>query len=187
MLTDLLCRPHVAMTDLARRGRAREGLGPMLVLGALHAAFSLLLWRAGHAPRVGIPGLGRESHYLFQAAFAVPLYGFLFWLGGSVAHGLARLLGGKGSRDATLAVFGVAYAAPMIALFIVPDVVVYLALGFGAIGKAMRFYAPVAALGCLLLGAWGLAEVHGIGRLRAAGVALGAFLVQAAVGGVVLR
>lgn len=167
--------------------RARDGLVPMLVLGALHAAFSLLLWLGGHAPRVGIPGLGRESHYLWQAAFALPLYGFLFWLGGSVAHGLGRLAGGKGSRGATLGVFGVAYAAPMIALFIVPDVIVYLVFGFGAIGKAMRFYAPLAALGCLVLGAWGLAEAQGIGRWRAAGVALGAFVAQAAVGGVVLR
>jgi hypothetical protein len=175
------------MAEIAARGRAREGLWPMLALGALHAAFSLLLWLGGHAPRVGIPGFGRQAHYLLQAAFALPLYGFLFWLGGSVAHGLARRAGGQGSRGATLSVFGVAYAVPMIGLFIVPDVVVYLAFGFGAIGKAMRFYAPAAAIGCLVLGAWGLAEAHRIGRWRAAGVALGAFVVQAAVGGVVLR
>ncbi len=159
----------------------------MLVLGTLHAAFSLLLHLAGHAPRMGIPRLGRENHYLWQASFVIPLYVVLFWIGGLVTHFVARRFSGSGSRDSSLAVFGVAYAVPMTLLFLVPDVAVFLAFGFGAIGKAMRWYAPVAALACLWLGAVGLSRAHRIGTGRAAIAVFAGFVAQALVGGPFLR
>jgi hypothetical protein len=146
-----------------------------------------VLHLAGHAPRAGIPGLGREGHYLRQALFVVPLYIVLFWLGGLVAHAVARRFSGLGSRDASLAIFGVAYAVPMTVLFLIPDVAVFLTLGFGAMGKAMRWYAPVAALACVWLGAVGLSRAHNIGTGRAALASLAGFVVQALVGGFFLR
>ncbi len=183
----VLRSPRSAMVDVASRGQLREGQAAMFVLGAVHAGFSLLLHFAGHAPRMGIPGLARENHYLFQAIFVIPLYFVLFWMGGFVAHVTARRLSGSASRDASLAVFGIAYAIPMTLLFLVPDVAVFLTLGFGALGKAMRFYAPIAAITCVWLGAVGLSRVHSIGTGRATVAALAGFFAQALVGGFFLR
>jgi hypothetical protein len=186
----VLRSPRSAMEGVANRADLREGRAVMLVLGAVHAGFSLLLHLAGHAPRAGIPGLGPEGHYLRQAIFVAPLYLVLFWIGGLVAFAAARRFSGavgSGSRDGSLAVFGVAYGVPMTLLFLVPDVAVFLTLGFGAIGKAMRWYAPVAALACVWLGAAGLSRLHHIGMGRAALAAFAGFLTQAVVGGFFLR
>jgi len=179
--------PRSALADIAARGDMRDGLTSILFLGVVHAGFSLLLHLAGHAPRMGIPGFGRENHYLWQAIFVIPLYVALFWIGGLVAHGAARRLSGSASRDASLAVFGVAYAIPMITLFLIPDIVVFLAIGFAAIGKAMRWYAPIAAITCIWLGAAGLSRAHNIGTGRAAFAAFAGFVAQAIVGGLFLR
>jgi len=183
----VLRNPRRAFTDIATQGEAREGLAAMLVLGILHAGFSLLLHVTGHTPRMGIPGFGRENYYLYQALFVIPLYLALFWIGGLVAHTIARRFSGAGSREASLAVFGVAYAMPMIALFILPDLVVFLGFGFAAIGKAMRFYAPLAAIACVWLGALGLSRAHQIGAGRAGIAAFVGFVAQALIGGVLLR
>lgn len=183
----VLRSPRRAFADVAIRGDKREGSRSMLVLGIFHAGFSLLLHLSGHTPKVGIPGIGRENHYQYQAIFLIPLYLMLFWIGGLVAHGMARRFSGSGSRDASLAVFGLAYAMPMLALFILPDIVVFLAFGFAAIGKAMRWYAPLAALACVWLGALGLSRAHSIGVGKAGIAALLGFVAQAVVGGVFLR
>jgi Yip1 domain len=183
----ILRSPRAALADITERGEMRDGLTAMLVLGLVHAGFSLLLHLAGHAPRIGIPGFGRENHYLWQAIFVVPLYVALFWIGGLVAHGVARLFSGAGSRDASLAVFGVAYAVPMIVLFLVPDIVVFLAFGFAAIAKAMRWYAPVAGISCVWLGVVGLSRAHKLSVGRASLAAIAGFLAQAIVGGPFLR
>ncbi len=179
--------PRAALADIAERGEMRDGLRAMLVLGVVHAFFSLTLHLAGHAPRMGIPGFGRENHYLWQAIFVVPLYFALFWIGGLVAHGVARRFSGSGTRDASLAVFGVAYAVPMIVLFLVPDIIVFEVFGFAAIGKAMRWYAPVAAISCVWLGAVGFSRAHEISAGRASLAAIAGFFAQAIVGGAFLR
>lgn len=183
----ILRSPRTAIADVAARGAQREGLSAILVLGVLHAGFSLLLYWGGHAPRRGIPGFAREPHYLWQAIFIIPLYLLLFGLGALVTHGLARKFSGSGSRQASLAVFGVAYAIPMIVFFIVPDIIVFLTLGFSFMGKAMRFYAPIAALTCLWLGAWGIFRAHKLGPGRATFVVFIGFFVQSLVGSVFLR
>ncbi len=178
------------MAGVAARADVREGRAAMILLGALHGAFSFFLHLSGHAPRRGIPGLGSHGHYLWQAIFAVPLYLALWWIGGLVAFAVARRVagaGGQGSRRASLAVFGVAYAVPMTLLFIVPDVIVFLAFGFGAIGKAMRYYVPLAAVACVALGAMGLSRVHNLRTRTAVLAAFAGFLAQAALGGVFLR
>ena len=178
------------MDGVATRAKTREGRAAMLVLGVAHGAFSLLLYLSGHAPRFGVPGLARSHHYLLQAFFAVPLFLLLWWVGGSVAHAVARRVappGGEDKRAASLAVFGVAYAVPMTLLFIVPDIAVHLAFGFSAIGKAMRYYAPLAALGCLALGTMGFSRAHHLSTRAALLSAFAGFLVQGILGSFFLR
>ncbi|MDI1432908.1 YIP1 family protein [Polyangium sorediatum] len=191
LFLDVLHGPRAAMAGVAARADPREGRAAMLVLGTLHGAFSLLLYVSGYAPRFGVPGLGRDSHYLLQAILAVPLYLVLWRIGGGVAHAVARrgaAPGGEGSRKgASLAVFGVSYAVPMTLFFIVPDIAVYLALGFTAIGKAMRYYAPLAAAACLVLGTMGFSRAHPLRTRTAFLAALAGFVTQALLGALFLR
>ena len=187
MLLDLLRRPRATLVQVARRGALRDGLAPVLCLGALYAGFALLLHLGGHAPSVTLVPIPRERYYLWQSAFVAPLFVALWLVYGGVAHGLARLSGGKGAPGATLAVIGIGYAIPLTLLFVVPDLLVYLVAGHGALGKAMRVYAPLAVIGCVALSAAGLREAHGLARARAAAIALAGFVAQAAVGGILLR
>jgi hypothetical protein len=186
-LVSVLRRPRATLARLAERGEARAGLGPMLALGVSYAAFSLLLHAHGHAPSVTLVPLARDRYYLAQSIFAAPLFLALWAIFAGIAHGLARLAGGRGRPGATFAVIGVAYAAPMLFLFLVPDVVVYLVAGHGALAKAMRFYAPVAPLTCVVLASIGLRAAHGLRVGVAIGITLVASLVQAAMGGILLR
>jgi hypothetical protein len=179
--------PRAALARVARRGSPRDGLLPVVALGVLYAGFALLLHLGGHAPSVTLVPIARERYYLWQSVFVAPLFVALWLIYGGVAHGLSRLAGGRGTGGATLAVIGIGYAAPLALLFVVPDLVVYLVAGHGALGKAMRFYAPAAVIGCVALCAAGLREVHGISRGRAVVIALMGLLVQASVGGVLLR
>lgn len=183
----MLRNPRVAFGNIITRGQSRDGLVAMLMLGVLHAGFSLALHLAGHSPKMGIPALGRENHYLFQSIFIIPLYLVLFWIGGRVAHAISRRLSGTGSREVSLAIFGIAYAVPMLCLFIIPDILVFLIWGFAAIGKAMRWYAPLAAITCVWLGTVGFSRAHKLGPGRAALAVFVGFVCQAVVGGVFLR
>jgi hypothetical protein len=187
ILAQFVRSPRAALARAARRASPRDGLLPVLVLGALYAGFSLLLHLGGHAPSVTLVPILRERYYLWQSAFIVPLFVALWLIYSGVAHGLSRLAGGRGAGGSTLAVIGLGYAVPLALLFVVPDVLVYLALGHGALGKGMRIYAPLAAIGCVLLCAVGLRTAHGIARGRAVLISLAGLIAQAAVGGVLLR
>ncbi len=187
MLLELLKRPRATLAQVARRGAPRDGLAPVLGLGALYAGFALLLHLGGHAPSVTLVPIPRERYYLWQAAFVAPLFVALWLVYGAVAHGLGRLAGGKGAPGATLAVIGIGYAIPLALLFVIPDLLVYLVAGHGALARAMRVYAPLAVIACVALCAAGLREAHGLSRGRAAAIALVGFIAQAAVGGVLLR
>ena len=187
VLLGLLRSPRVTLARLAQRASPRDGLVAILVLGALVAAFALLLHAGGHAPSVTLVPIPRAQYYLWQALFVAPLFVALWLVFGLVTHGLCRLSGGGGPLGATLAVIGVGYAAPVALLFVVPDLAVFLVAGHGALASAMRFYAPLAVLGCLALCALGLRAAHGVGPLRAALIALAGFVVQGAAGGILLR
>jgi Yip1 domain len=186
-LLDLARRPCETLARVAERAAPREGLAPVLALGALYAAFALLLHLGGHAPSVTLVPIPRERYYLWQSVFVAPLFVVLWLVYALVAHGLSRLAGGRGAAKATLAVIGLGYAAPVALLFVVPDLAVYLVAGHGALGKAMRVYAPLAVIACLGLCAAGLRAAHGLGPGRAVLAALAGFVAQGAVGGILLR
>lgn len=184
---EVFLHPRAAIADIAARGQVRDGIAAMLVLGVLHAGFSLALYLAGHAPKIGTLGFDRGNHYLVQAVFVLPLYTVLSWIGGRIAHAIALRLLGSGSREASLAVFGVAYALPMIVFFLIPDIFVFGLFGFAAIGKAMRWYAPIAAITCVWLGAVGFSRAHNLTMGRAALAVFIGFVAQVMLGGAFLR
>jgi len=186
-LLDLVRSPRAGLALLARRGSPFPGLAPVLALGALYAAFSRLLHAGGHAPKVTLVPIPKEQYYLWQSLFIVPLFVALWLIYGLVAHALSRLAGGRASLGASLAVLGVAYAVPLACLFVIPDLIVYLAFGHAALAKAMRFYAPLAMIACVTLSALALMEAHQLSRPRAIAIALAGLVVQGALGGVLLR
>jgi hypothetical protein len=187
ILAQFVRSPRAALARAALRASPRDGLLPVLVLGALYAGFSLLLHLDGHAPSVTLVPIPRERYYLWQSAFIAPLFVALWLIYSGVAHGLCRLAGGRGAQGSTLAVIGLGYAVPLALLFVAPDLLVYLAFGHGALGKAMRFYAPLAAIGCVLLCALGLRAAHGVALGRAVAISFVGLLAQAAAGGLLLR
>ncbi|AKT36075.1 YIP1 family protein [Chondromyces crocatus] len=186
-LAGLLLHPRKTLGALAQAGDPRDGLVPVLLLGALYAAFALLLHLGGHAPSVTLVPIPRDRYYLWQAGFVAPLFVALWWIYGLTAHGLSRLAGGRGDRGATFAVIGVGYAVPVTVFFVLPDLIVYLVAGHGALARAMPFYAPLALFGVLTLCALGLRAVHGLSPARAALVSLTGFVLQGAAGGILLR
>lgn len=149
-------------------------------LGAAHASLLALLAAGGHQPGFakGLP-VAAEDYYGVAAFYVIPLYFALWWLAAVVSHGAASAFGGRGASSGTLRALGPAYALPTLALFIVPDLVVYLAAGHGALVAAMRWYAPLAPIAVLLFATRALRREHGLRRWPAFAAALAGFVAQA--------
>jgi hypothetical protein len=186
-LAFLLVRPGPTLDELVQLEPARGRLA-MLLVGGVWALFSAALAFGGEAPSVTLVPIPKAHYYAAQALFAVPLFWLLWGVLTQVAHRLATAFGGSvDGRSGAAAMLGHAYAAPMIALFLVPDILVYGVFGHAGLARFMKFYAPLGPLVALALGSAGLARAYGLGRGRAFVTALCAFLAQALVGAPLLR
>jgi hypothetical protein len=174
----------------ARLAAARDArLGAVAVAAAsgLWALFCLLLARAGHAPsRVLVP-LPRESYYLAQALFVLPLMLLSWLLCALVAVWVGRALGGSGRFRAALNTLGLSLALPLMALFLLPDMLAYAAFGFSALGPLVRVTAPLSFVATLALAALAMHVSHALPRGRAFAAGAAGVFAQAALGGLLLR
>lgn len=159
----------------------------VLVAGAIWAALCLLLYRAGHAPSRALVPIARADYYLYQACFVVPLLLAQWRLASAVAQRVARALGGHGAASLLSDRLAPALALPLILLFLVPDLLAYAWLGFGALAKLVRITAPLSFAGSVWLGSRAVRRVHALGGGRAFAAALLGVLAQALLGGVLLR
>jgi hypothetical protein len=152
----------------------------VLALGAAHATLLACLAAGGHRPSfaAGLP-VGADAYYRVASMYAVPLYFSLWAIAAAASHGAARALGGRGELRAGLAVLGPAYALPTLLLFVLPDLVIYLAAGHEALAEAMRWYAPLAPLAVVVLAGRALRRVYDLRRLHALVAAFVGFLAQA--------
>jgi len=168
-----------ALAWLARGWRA-----PLVVTASatVWAALLVLLAVAGHAPSgpLVLP-VPRSAYYAVEAVLVAPVQLLAAWI---FAQVVARFGAGELRDGYALAAF--ALALPTLLLWVVPDLVAYLAFGFEGLGLVARI-APVASalvtlgLTTLLLRrridedgtswSWG----------RSFGVALVAYLAQAVV------
>lgn len=180
-----LWRPRRTMSALAE-APPRAGAGGALALGAGWAAFSLWLHVDGRAPSMTLVPIPAERYYLAQALFAIPLWVVLWAVAGHVS-GIAAIAMGGTRRSWPGAVMGYALASPMLALFLVPDVLVYLIAGHDALGAAMRYYAPLGPLAAWALASLGIERRFEISRGRAILAAFVGLLAQALAGAPVLR
>ncbi|MBL9024405.1 MAG: hypothetical protein JNL21_19575 [Myxococcales bacterium] len=164
----------------------REPVVAIVALGAAYAAFSFLLHRAGVSPRAVWLPIDPARYYLAQTFFVAPLFLILT----ALYVYLVRLLAGGGRRVSFRASFerlASAYAWPILLLFVVPDVSVFLAAGHAALAKAMRFYGPLAPIAIVVLTTLRARSLFGCGAARAAAASFVALIAQGVVGAVALR
>ena len=145
----------------------------LLVYALVYSGFCFLLDAGGHRPSFGAL---IERHYLLQAVLIPPAV-LVTWL---VNATVANAIGG-GDRRATLDALAPAIALPMLVLFVLPDLIVYLTLGFEALGKAARVIGPLALIGRLGAGTYVLRRTHAIGSGRAVIATLGGLIAEAAI------
>jgi hypothetical protein len=157
---------------------------PILVLSLGYAAFSLLLYRAGIAPK-RVLLLDPSSYYLVQALFILPLFCGLVSLFVGVT---SRLAGGKQVPfEVALERLAPAYCWPLLGLFVLPDTAVFLVAGHAALAKAMRFYGPIAPLCVWAISALRAARLFEVSKGRAVAATFVGLLLQALLGGLLLR
>jgi hypothetical protein len=177
-----------ALIDRLARGRVLwPGVSIVLGAAALWALLCLLLAAGGHAPSVALVPIAREHYYLWQAGFVAPLLLAQWGLCSLVVARLARAQGGTAADAATANAMAIALALPLVALFLVPDLIAYGAGGFAALGPLVRITAPLSFLVTLALATDAVRALHGLPVGKALLASAAGVLVQAALGGVLLR
>ncbi len=184
-MVETLLWPRRLASAVEASTQLRDGAQPAMLAAAIWALFCLVLQRAGHAPTVTLMAIPRHRYYLFQAAVLVPLLVAMWWF-------MFRIIAHFGPVDAKVytpfAVFlGYAYSVPLLAAFILPDILVFGLVGHAQMGKWLPYYAWIAPVWTISLCAFGLVVIGGSTRARAIGVSLLAYLMQALVSGAVLR
>lgn len=163
---------------------AREGAIAVVALGVAWGLFSLWLFLAGHGPSFTLVPIPKSHYYLAQAFFVVPLCLVLWQLMSWVALAVA---GARERRALTMGVLAYVYAAPLLFSFVLVDVVIFSAFGFEAMGRYLRFYAPLAPLWTLVGCTVALRRALSISLGRALVAAFAGLAAQAVAGGILLR
>lgn len=150
----------------------RSPRASLIVLGLVYAGFSLLLYARGVAPRAVWLPVAPSDYYLAQAFFVLPL----FWLLAYVFAIVVRACAGVRSHslEKTFGALAPRYALPIVVLFLLPDLVVFLAFGHAALAPAMKFYGPLAPIAII---GWTTHWLH-----RHANVGLGRALFASFIG-----
>lgn len=166
---------------LARERRLGLAGASVAIAGAIWAGLCLRLAADGHAPSVTLVAIPR--YYLAQAGFVVPVL-LAQWL---ATAGIANLVT-KARFIALAAALGPALAAPLVVIFLVPDLVAYALVGFDALGKLVRITAPLMLLTTIGLSALAIRAVtEGASRWRAIGTAALAVTIPAVLASTLLR
>lgn len=162
-------------------------LGVVIGTGLLWAALSVALHAGGHAPSATLVPIPREQYYLWQAFFVTPLVVAQWLVLSATAQGVARALGGRGEWGTTARGLAVAFALPLLVLFVLPDLLVYAIAGFDALASGMRIYGPAAAFVVLVGSTRVVGHVHDVSLPRAFVAALAGLVLQAVVAAPLLR
>lgn len=159
----------------------------LVALGIAWSFLSFLLWRDGAPARAVIIPIDPRAYYGAQALFVGPWLALLGTMFATVAGGMARAWGGTASLRATWSALVPIWALSLLALFVVPDLVVVLALGREQLPRAMRFYAPLAPLVIATLATRRLRALHAIPVGRALVAVVLGLIIQASIGAILLR
>lgn len=177
------CARRMSRPDAHRR----SPIASLIALGLAWSVLSAVLWLDGAPARAVVIPIEPHAYYGAQALFVGPWLALLGTTFALVAGAVARTLGGAASLRATWSSLVPVWALPLLALFVVPDLVVVLALGREHLPRAMRYYAPLAPIVISVLATRRLRALHQVTTLRAVVAALVGLLVQAAAGALLLR
>jgi hypothetical protein len=156
--------------------------------GVLSALFLAWLAYEGEAPSGPlIAPIPRESYYGWEAIFVSPLRLAMALAFAGSAHAVARKLGGSGTFEDTFDRGARALALPFLALWLLPDVVLYATGGFERLADGVRFTAAASSIGTLVLAVLALRHGHALSTGRALVAALVGLVAQAALGAPWLR
>jgi hypothetical protein len=183
----VLLRPGSALSSLARDPSARSGASAIALLGIAWSALLILLWSGGHAPSFVLLPIAPESYYVLQALVMLPLLTGLWWIHSEVAHRLCRAAGGSGDEGGVRTALGFAYAAPMLVVHVLPELVAYAAGGWTLMAMVGRVSLPLASLWVWALSAAALRVAHRVSLPVAIGASLAGLVLQAIAGGLVIR
>jgi hypothetical protein len=118
----------------------------------------------------------------------IPVILQIYLLFAALAHLFARLLGGKGSFEATLSVLGFTYSVPLIALFWIPDVLLFSFFGSSIQLTLVPFYGTAAGLWTILVSVIGIKLAQQLSLPRSLLVAiLSIGISYAFLGGMLIR
>lgn len=181
----VLVRPDRALPELTTAS-ARLGAAAVALCGLLWTVLLLLLFFDHRAPSVTLVPIPRDLYYMVQGLLTTPILTALWWILCEVAHRLCKALGGQGERSAVAATLGFAYALPLTA-HVLAETVAFFGFGFAALASVARLSLPIAALWTWALASLALRAAHRVSWPRAIGSALAGLVVQALLGGIVLR
>lgn len=154
----------------------------VLFVAAVWSGFCLVLQVAGHAPSFTVLPVPKAAYYGVQASLLPGLL-VVGWLCLSwVAH-----LGMPGPWLRTARALALPYAGSILWLFVLPDIVGYIAFGFEGLGRVLRWTGPLLVFGAWLSSLGALRAVHAVSRLRAGLAALAGLVAQAVLLGPLLR
>lgn len=159
----------------------------LLLAGLVWSLFCTILACAGHAPSFTMLPIPRDQHYAVQALLVVPLLFGQWRLCLFVVERLTRERAAHAQHDTLGARISTAIGLPLLALFLLPDVITYALAGFSALGKLVRLSAPISFVVTVALVARAVRRERGITPPRALVVALVAVLAQALLGAPFLR
>jgi hypothetical protein len=163
------------------------GASAVIGAGACWAVLCGLLAQHGHAPSRAGFGLAPRHHYAAQAAFVIPLLA-LQWL---VCCGFTwRVLRAFGAEVDWVAIanrLAFALALPLVGLLLVPDFVVYAALGFGALGKLVRITGPLCLIASIATATLALRALIPLSTMRVCAASALGVVAQGLLGGLWLR
>jgi hypothetical protein len=172
---------------LPSRPPQRRAVASLVALGLAWSLLSFLLWRDGAPARAVVLPIRPTAYYGAQALFVGPWLALLATIFALVAGGVARAWGGTASLRATWSTLVPIWALSLLALFVIPDLIVVLALGREHLPRAMRIYAPLAPLVITALSTHRLGSMHAVPAWRALLAVVIALVAQASIGAILLR
>jgi hypothetical protein len=187
LLAGVIFTPVSHLKEIGALTQIKPALWAIGFTGAAHGAFSFLLHVDAHTPSFPSLFIPQASHYFWQAILAIPAY-FLFWILFSItAHLTLKRVTGVSTWNGTASVTAFALAAPILLIFLLPDLLLYLVAGFDALPQLLRISAPATVFWILWLWVAGIRWLHQATLLKTLLVGLPAFWVGASFMGLFIR
>jgi hypothetical protein len=166
----------------------------LALLGFVYAAFSLLLFRDGIPARAVWLPISPGRYYIAQAIFVGPLFVILAIVFVLVVHAIVGHSRGDAngtsqphSRRAVFEALAPRYALPIVFLFLLPDILVFLTMGHAKLAPMMRYYGLLAPIAIVTSTVMWLRRQTSVGMARAIFAAIVGLVSQAVVGAPLLR